>query len=372
MFGKPKSILYLRRSSLEVYTDKSQSYVEKLQIPAQLISSEEVLDQEGLLRFLNDFFTKVTYKEQKAVIILSDELTFSKVIGLGQITKEDLEAQKRQFVDSVPVGLHELSRLEVIYKDKFYLIACNKKLYESVLKSLSSLGREVEFVVPAIIFGVSTNGPLTAVDIRKILSGRELVKMGNLLTAGMAAWEDDTLSESISPMQRKSDLAVFDAKYFFVPALVIVVLFLVAGGYILLSSQNKAFTNFKPFLGGATPKPSPSLSPTSVASAGVQNQKLSNKRQMAIEVINGTGKAGQAGKVKSMLEGLDFGDITTGNAQDSNNTVTKVEFASDVSSDVVSEIKKELSTTFERVESSEQPAASSYKIIIITGLESSP
>jgi hypothetical protein len=377
MFGKPKAVIYLRRSSLELYTDKSQSYVEKLQIPAQLESSEEVLDQEGLGRFLNDFFTKVTFPKQKALIILSDEVTFSKVSSLGKITQEELETLRRQFFESIPVDLHVLSKLEVIYKDKFYLVACNKKLYEAILKSLSGLGREVEFVVPAFIFGVSPNGSLTGADIHKILLGRELVKMSNLLTAKVSSSWDDTLGEPISPMKRKSDLAVFDLKYFFIPAFVIVVVLVVVGGLIFLSDQKKtnfSFTSFKTFFGGAVSKPSPTLLPfpISTGSADFQNQKLSDKGQMAVEVINGTGKAGQAGKVKTMLENLGFDNITTGNAQISNNTVTKVEFASNVASDVISELEKELSTTFEKVESSEQSSASDYKIIITTGPESSP
>ncbi len=376
MFDKPKAIIYLRRNALELYTNKSQGNLEKLQFPAELVSSEEILDQEGFGRFLNDFFTKVTSKNQNTVIVLSDEVTFSESIDLSKISNEQLEDEKKQFFESVPVDLHELSRLEVVYKGSLFLAACNKKLYESVLKSLLALGGAVEFIVPAFIFGISPNGPLTSTDIHKILSDHEALKASNLLNlTTVTPEESDTSDGSITAKQVPSSITVFDAKYFFIPAFVVIVIFVVVGGFIFLNGSRLAefqLLKFNPFTKGASePQISSSPSPTSAVNPDL-GQMISDKGQISVNVINGTGTAGQAGRVKTMLENLGFSDITTANSENPASLVTKVEFAGDIASEVKSEVEKELSLTFETVETGDLSSDSNFKIVITTGSENNP
>lgn len=373
MFDKPKAIIYLRRNTLELYTDKSQGNFEKLQFPATLVSSEEILDQEGFGRFLNDFFTKVTSKNQNTVIVLSDEVTFSESIDLGKISTEQLEDEKKHFFESVPVDLHELSRLEVVYKGSLFLAAANKKLYESILKSLLALGGTVEYIVPAFIFGISQNGPLTNTDIHKILSGHEALKASNLLNlTTVTPKESDMPDELITPRKIPGDVSVFDAKYFFIPAFIAVAIFIIAGGFIFLSGSKLGgfqLLKFNPFAKGTSGiQVSSSPSPISAASPET-DQKLSDKSQMAVEVVNGTGKVGQAGKVKAMLENLGFSDITTANADNPASIVTEVEFAGDISEEVRSEVESELKGIFETVEAGTLPSDSTYQIVVTTGTE---
>ncbi len=155
----------------------------------------------------------------------------------------------------------------------------------------------------------------------------------------------------------------------------VIVIFIVIGGFIFLSGSKQAgfqFQKFNPFAKGTSKSgvlqsPTPSSVPSPDTS-----QKLSDKSQMAVEVINGTGKAGQAGKVKSMLENLGFSDIATENAQDPKNTITKVEFSNDIPSEVRSEVENELKGTFETVETEDLSSDSNFKIVITTGTENNP
>ncbi len=376
MFGKPQAIVYLRRKSLELYLQNSQSYAEKLDYPADLVSSEEILNDQSFGRFLGDFFTKVTSAGQRFVVILSDELTFSQIIEVEKSKDGDLEAQKKEFFDSVPLDTHELATLEFYYKNRLFLAGCNKKLYEDVVLCLTNMGRTVDFVVPAFVFGVSANAPLTGDDISKILSNHDLIKLSNLLSppdkkqkveSGSDAWVPDT--KVVSGNRNESDDRAFDMKYFFVPVLVIVVAAALMGGYLLFSAESKsAFRIDLPFFAKAKQVASPSPA----ASAAAEEKKITDKGAMSVEVINGTGVVGQAGKVKTMLEGIGFSNITAANAENTGNTVTKVEYSSDIDRGVREEVEAELKKTFEQVESSDAGADSTYQIIVTTGVENNP
>ena len=129
MFGKPKLIIYIRRTALELYSEKSSSYLEKLQFLPQHVLDEEILDHEGFVKFLADFFVKVIEPDSKVAILLSDEVTSSKIIQLGSVSRQDLDAQKQHFFDDVPFGQHELSKQEISFKGNLFLIGCNRRLF---------------------------------------------------------------------------------------------------------------------------------------------------------------------------------------------------------------------------------------------------
>ncbi len=369
MFTKPQAIFFIKRNSIELYDGKSQSFLEKLDFGPQIVSSEEVLDPEGLARLLGDFFPKVTFPGQKAFLVLSDELTFSKVIDGEKAKQEELENDKKQFLDSVPLDARELLPLDFFYKNKRYLAACNKKLLEGITGSLSKLGRVVEFAVPALVFGVVA-GALTAEDIKGILSNKQLIKLSNLHVPSKVVEAESLGPGEPVPAERGAEAGAFDTKYFFIPAFVVIAIMVLVGGAIFLSGSGAVdfkLSKFNPFAKGDL-KSQPSPSPASSVSPDA-GQKLSDKGQISVNVINGTGTAGQAGKVKTMLESLGFSDITTANSENPTSIVTMLEFAGDVASEVKREVENELSLTFETVKTGDLPADSSYKIVITTGLE---
>lgn len=370
MFGKPTAVVYLKRQGLELYSGKSQGYSEKLDFPAELVSSEEILDEAGFKRFLGDFFTKVTPPGQKVVLVLSDELAFSKIISTEKVSGNDLEEQKQKFFDDVPFDSHELSTLEFIYKNNLYLFASNKKLYEDVASSLSGIGRVVELVVPAFVFGISSNAPLAGGDIHKVLSGGEIAKMSNLLETGHISGGKNVDEDKEEPTpESQGDDGAFDTRYFFIPAIVIVVVLVLVGGYLLLGSGRAAFNFRLPFLSKSNSNEAANVSASPAASPAAGEQKVKDKSSIAVEVVNGTGIEGQAGRVKADLEGLGFSDVTTANGEVSGDVATNVEYAAEVDSSIRDEVESELKKTFEQVEVSSGVSDSNYQIIVTTGTE---
>lgn len=149
--------------------------------------------------------------------------------------------------------------------------------------------------------------------------------------------------------------------------LVILILFLlVIGGvtfFVFKSSKNVSTTESTPtpqalsdLIGSATPEATPTSTP-------------SDKTQVKISVLNGTGIAGAAGLLSDALKSLGYTNVTTGNASSQNATSTEVIFASTVSQDVVTEITKKLNDLYTSVTTGNTTLPSGTDIQITTGLK---
>lgn len=91
-----------------------------------------------------------------------------------------------------------------------------------------------------------------------------------------------------------------------------------------------------------------------------------NKEDIAIEVLNGTGVAGEAGYLQGKLEDLDYTNIEVGNADSTDYTDTTVTFSKDLSTTVVDEIKKELEEIYKKVVV-KTSSTQDMNVVIITG-----
>lgn len=146
--------------------------------------------------------------------------------------------------------------------------------------------------------------------------------------------------------------------------LVILILFLIVIGavtfFVFKSSRGVSTENASPTPAAtdmsnvATPVPSPSATPA-------------DKTQLKIQVLNGTGIAGEAGLLTSALKALGYTDITAGNASTQNATDTQVTFASTVSQDVVTEITNKLKDMYTSVTTGNS-TLSGFDIQVVTGV----
>jgi len=97
-----------------------------------------------------------------------------------------------------------------------------------------------------------------------------------------------------------------------------------------------------------------------------------DKKSVTIQVLNGTGTAGQAGTVVDVLEaaGYDTEKIKTANAEDFDHAVTTIEFKEGFD-DIADDIENELKITFDDIEikSTNLDEDSGFDIVITTGGE---
>lgn len=93
-----------------------------------------------------------------------------------------------------------------------------------------------------------------------------------------------------------------------------------------------------------------------------------DKSKLKIQVLNGTGTEGQAGKASDALKSAGFSDIKTGNASKLGNTKTTVQTKKEFAS-IAEDIKSALDSDFDNVEVSEDSLTSDsdFDVIITTG-----
>lgn len=118
----------------------------------------------------------------------------------------------------------------------------------------------------------------------------------------------------------------------------------------------------------ATPTPTPFIRGTETVSTPEPTAEPVAKEDVSIEVLNGTGIAGEAGFLQTKLKNLGYSQIETGNATSQDNEATSVVFSSDLPQDVVDEITKLLEDTYKTVKSRTSSSAS-VDVSITTGLK---
>ena len=124
--------------------------------------------------------------------------------------------------------------------------------------------------------------------------------------------------------------------------------------------------------GEAIPTPTPSFGVVPIdepetTPVPTKSPEPINRETISIEVLNGTGISGEAKLLSDKLKTLGYSDITSGNAETSDNTETTVTFSKTLSQSVQDEIKKELDSFYKTVNVKTSSTQKS-DIVVITGL----
>jgi len=96
----------------------------------------------------------------------------------------------------------------------------------------------------------------------------------------------------------------------------IVAIFLVAGALVSWRCTKQKLGGILPF--AEEPSPTPSLVPSPTPTAILERKNLS------IQILNGTGVVGAAGEGRDLLEALGYKEVETGNADDYDVEMTKI------------------------------------------------
>ena len=139
--------------------------------------------------------------------------------------------------------------------------------------------------------------------------------------------------------------------------IIILLLLAVGGWFFLIRPSSESLVDGEP-----TPTPfevqesTPIPTPEEIEREGVK-----------IQVLNGTGIAGQAAKVKDLLTELGLSKIETGNAEGAKATDTVVVFSPAVAGDLSEEIITLLKENFDNVSAQEADNSSEIDVLIATG-----
>lgn len=135
-----------------------------------------------------------------------------------------------------------------------------------------------------------------------------------------------------------------------------------AGGLITYFSGISTINN---------PSPVPTIvstpEPTTTPDSDNDLDEELNREDIKIQVLNGSGVSGAAGKAKALLEKIGYKDVATGNASNSNFEVTEISIKS-TRIEYLDMLKVDLGEDYELEEESKSlSATSSYDVVITIG-----
>lgn len=358
MFDQPAILIYIRRNSIEVFLPKS---VEKIEFPAEVLSHNEILNEEKYTQLVNEFLAKFNLKSPKVNIVLSDEIVFQKSLPLVESDQLNLLVQK--FNDSVPFEVEKIASKHILSKDELQIFTTNKKLYWLIEQRIAVLGGQVVSVVPLFIFKEKLkldSEEISGEIASKILENKQLLNLGNFLK-----YEEISLSNKKSSKMPLILMGIITL--LFSVGIVAIYFFGFLDGSInkIMEKISPAKIEEKTKLKESTPSAekiaTSSAKQESTASAQVK------KEDLKIKILNGTGVAGQAAKVKDQLSSLGYKNFELGNATGAYATETVVVFSSKVSTDTKTEIINELKKSFVKVSQQDTVESQEFDILITTG-----
>lgn len=345
MFAKkPKTLLILYPNSLRVYYGK-EGDVSQLDFPKDLINNLEVLNPRELSSLINSSLLTSGLKPQEALLLISSDVLEQKIINSSD--QAVLEDETNKFFENTPFTRETLSRLILHGRGQLFLYATSKALWQIIVTEFENLGWEIAAVSPAIFYeNVPEIKILEPKEVRRILDSFESSPGLSFMGSSSDSTKDLTTS---SPKQSKN--------IWLTGGLFVVFLVVLLGAFLTMPGS-KSILSFQKPLPQTSPSPMPSELPSPSPSAVA-------KTDLKVQVLNGSGVVGQAGKLRDQMASLGFNLIDTGNSLESSSQ-TIISFSKRVFQKIQDELLVELKKTFPDIEST-QITSGEYDISIVTG-----
>lgn len=142
--------------------------------------------------------------------------------------------------------------------------------------------------------------------------------------------------------------------------IVVIIIILAGGAWYLLSRKEETieFTNdsITPFISESTPTPI--------------EEEVVEKDTLKVNILNGTGTPGDAGKLETALNELGYSEIEAGNADNFDYTSAEVTFSSTFPENYKAEIMEKLAKMYSEVKDGSETLGS-YDVVIVTGTSGS-
>jgi len=358
------TILYVTDSTVTVYPPEKQSKL--IEFPKKIVEGKNILDKEAFYNLLIDQLFMIENKE--IVVVLGSGILYQHAVVKGSIddNSEDFYAQ-------LPFGEHSVIKKIIETDIKRYFLASNKDYIETFVQAALNFKATLHAVIPLSLFTDNVERQdLSDSLLAEIRQNSPLFHAGDFLSEGVNAKVEEEKKEE--PKSEVVDIpATFESTedmrntsykvesgwskggilfFFFLILLSVAV---AVGGYFFLTNTKMSFS------------PEPTPTPTSAPTATPTPEPL-EKSEVTVEIQNGTGTAGQAGRASAVLEDIDYEDIEVGNADTEDAETTSITFSSRVSQDQQQELITALEEIFEEVSSSVK-ADQEKDVIIITGIE---
>lgn len=359
-FEKPTAVIFLKSTSLDVYILKEDR--KTLSFTEDSIKHLEVVSREKLAIDLNSTLKEL--KPQKGFLVLSDEVIFQKTVPL---TEGNNKTQIEEFFDKIPFDATQIARKEIPVDKQVYLFSTNKELYRSIIEVFTALSWKIEKVIPAGIFpAIAQNSSLSSEEIEQILENTEILEKANFMDQEEYVVDNANESEIIHEQEETNLVQTKKSVNIKLIVFGLIILTVIFGfafaayqyreGFKQQHSKTEAQKIIESSINESQPISLPSATPIPF-----------KKEELKIQVLNGSGISGQAGKIKVGLEKIGFKNIDTGNYAFDNIPETIATYSANVSSENKGEIQKVLDETFGKVTISEASSTARFDVNITTG-----
>jgi hypothetical protein len=264
--------------------------------PPELVSDLEIVDAPELNNGLRNFIEQYKIKPGLLVIIVAQSVYFEKnYTGQNPPTPEEVE----NFIDTIPFSTVSSKLFRVI--SGFKQVVINREFYETLKNSFEEMGFQVIAVVPGFALGQNAIAGFTADTCRIIYR-----KMDQIIADSMIGAKDN-----INATLHEKEQAMLESHKIIVVALTLLVL-AVCGGALYFTYGRPPVskpiqTNTIPQL---SPEPTGTPEPTPVAEVSLSAEELAN---LSVQILNASGKIGQAASMSAKLKSLGFDKVQIGN-----------------------------------------------------------
>lgn len=288
------------------------------------------ISRSNFSKLLDGFLKEV--KDKEFIILLADGLVYKKeILALDPKKTQD---EYDQFISQTSCSPEKIKSLRVYEKDNLLVLAANSETYLTIKGLIEKKGGRVEYVFPkSMIKEISGADKLKYCDLDGLEKKLEEYKKINFLD-----------SPKVSPINLKINIPKVN-KYNFKGVLIIggvLILIILFGLNLTGESLFKKKVEPPSFNITTTPSPLP-IPALNISSASL------TKESITIKVLNGSGIAGQAGRVKNQLIKIDFLQIEIGNAEKKETGNSVVYFKEGVPADLAKEILDQIKTVVKNV-----------------------
>lgn len=329
-----KSIININRENIIIYTAGNNAV--KITLSEKAVDDLEVKDESQLKKEIVKVILAEKLKPNNAVIALGDEVLFTKSTTIKDEAKR--EKAISDFLSEIPFQPQRIVHKTFNTSKGVQIVATNSNLYTKCMNIFRELGWKIKYVVPITIFG-----NINAENIRALLADKTKLSTANLHTFDVK--------------EIKSEIKI--------GAGIALTAIIALGAYIFISnatitSPQAPVELITPVVEETIELPDPEP---------VMEVPLPARSEIKIQILNGSGIAGQASLTQEKLNGAGFENIEIGNADTQDYTETTVTYSDAVPEEYLEEITNLLKENYENIlESSLQKDVTiTYDIVIITG-----
>jgi hypothetical protein len=263
----------------------------------EMISDLEIVNSPELITGLRNFIEQNKIKPGPLVIIVAQSVYFEKnYTGQNPPTPEEVDS----FIDTVPFSTVSSKLFRVI--SGFKQVVINRDFYESLKSTFEEMGFQVTAVVPGFALGQNAIAGFTANTCRIIYR-----KMDQIFADSMIGAKDN-----INPSLHRKEQEMLESHKIVVVVATLLIL-LICGGLLYLTYgkapvRKTVHTKDIPQIAlepTSVPLPTPTPEETTLSMEELKN--------LSVQILNASGKIGQAASMSAKLKSLGFEKVQIGN-----------------------------------------------------------